>query len=763
MASILNILGLTIAFAVFMAIMTQVFWEIRYNRVLEKGADTYLASVEYYGDYSTNLSRPIGEIMGSSSPLIEEYTPFWPGSRLYKINGVDTDMEVNFVGDNFANMFSMEAVEGDLSRIGEPNTIIIPKSIADKYFKGESALGKSFTLADGVTIDEIVGVYEDFPNNTSFKSVVYKDLGERQIEDQSEWSYHYFYKFRDGVEPNEVIKSIVAELSKDMPQDSEGITEDFIKFTSLDGLYFGDLKVYIFETGNKLLSILLFSVAIIIILIAVINYINFFMALVPIRIRSLNISKVFGAPISALRWNVIFEAIGIVVLSFLLSLPLLQYISTLEISEFTSVSLSLANNIPMVIFTFVLALIVALIAGVFPSFYITKFSPALILKGSFGRSRSGRNFRAVLSAFQFVISMTLIILALFIVIQNKFLKDYDYGFERERIMTVRVPGDVMRNKDVFYNELKKNPNIENIAYSDNTMFNFGMGWGRNINGESVNFSTLPVSWNYPELVGLELVDGRFFIEEDATKPGGTAIFNETAAKQYNLKIGDKFYGHSDEQAEVVGIVKDFNFRSLHNEIDPICIYEFGSNGWRDPNMLNVKFIAGANIKDLRDYVKNSILKFAPNTNVEDIYINLLDENVESMYKREDKLSTVIAVFSIVSIIISLLGLFGIVVFETQYRRKEVAIRKIHGSTINEVLMLFNRQSTKVLAVSALISIPISWYVANTWLMSFAYRIPLHWWVFVCAVALVAVIVIALVTAQTFRAANENPVESLRSE
>ncbi len=544
-----------------------------------------------------------------------------------------------------------------------------------------------------------------------------------------------------------------------MPDDSEGLEKDFFRFESIDEFYFSDIPTY-FEKGNKPLSIILFSVAMIIILIALINYINFFMALVPIRIRSVNISKVFGASLLSLKANIMFEAIGIVLLSFLLSLPLVQYISTLEIGEFTSVSLAILDNIPMVIFTFLLAIGVALITGLFPAYYINKFSPALILKGSFGRSKSGRKFRAILSTFQFVISMSLTIIALFVLVQNKYLKSYDYGFERENMLTTRLNGEVMQSKDVFSSELRRNTDIIDIAYSDNSIFNFGMGWGRDINGEEVNFSCLPTSWNFPEFLGLELVDGRFFIEEDKTKPGGTAIFNETAAKLYKLKVGDKFYGHANDLAEVVGIVKDFNFRSLHQEIKPVCLYEFGSAGWRDPSMLNIKYRQGADLGKVREFIVNTILDISPNTNPENIEITHLNQDLDAIYKKEDKLSQVISVFSIVSILISLLGLFGIIVFETQYRRKEVAIRKVHGSSIQEILLLFNSQIVRVLCISAIISIPISWFIVKGWLSSFAYKVPLYWWVFASAIAIVSIIVISVVTAQTFKSAKDNPVGGL---
>jgi putative ABC transport system permease protein len=404
------------------------------------------------------------------------------------------------------------------------------------------------------------------------------------------------------------------------------------------------------------------------------------------------------------------------------------------------------------------------LVGLFPAFYITKFNPALVLKGSFGRSKKGQRLRSILLIIQFTISIVLIIGAGFVYLQSRFMQKYDYGFNRDRLITVSVGGKIASQPQAFLSELKKNPAMEGVAYGDHSILSIAMGWGRNHNGEHINHLCLPVSWNYPEFMGLKLLEGRFFIEEDASKPGGTFIFNETAAKKYNIKVGEFMGGHSDsELAEVVGIVKDFNFASLKNGIEPLALYEFGSNGWRIPSVAHIRLSPDADFKQSADFIASCMKEVNPDINLEKIKIYPFDTEIENLYTKEQNLTKIISLFSLVAILISLMGVFGIVVFENQHRRKEIALRKIHGSTTALILSMFNRKFIHILSMSFVIAAPIAWFCVTKWLSAFAYRTPIYWWVFAGGFLVVAFITLLTVTLQTFHVANENPIHSIKAE
>jgi putative ABC transport system permease protein len=344
------------------------------------------------------------------------------------------------------------------------------------------------------------------------------------------------------------------------------------------------------------------------------------------------------------------------------------------------------------------------------------------------------------------------------------MQKLNYGFNRDRLLTVSVGGKIAAQPQAFLSELRKNPAIEGIAYGDNSIISIGMGWGREHNGERVNYKCLPVSWNYPEFMGLELIEGRFFIEEDASKVGGTYIFNEAAIQTFNIKVGDFMGGHSDkEYAEVVGIVKDFNFTSLQNEITPLAIYEFGCEGWRIPSKAHIRLSPSADFKETTDFIAACMKEINPDINLDKIKIYPFDTEIENLYTKELKLTKIISLFSLVAIIISLMGVFGIVVFENQHRRKEIALRKIHGSTASLILGMFNRKFIVILLISFVIAAPAAYFGVAIWLSGFAFKTPVYWWVFAGGFLVVAFITLFTVTLQTFHTANENPVRAIKTE
>jgi putative ABC transport system permease protein len=774
-ASILNILGLTVALTVFMIIMTQTYWELTYNKNIKQHERIYRLTLNSDEVFSKIfLNRPLGEAIGTSSPDIETYTAFepWTGEEKLEIKTLDNQGNIKegkapclLVSSSITELLSLECLSGDFKRFKEPKTIIIAQSVANILFPDGEPVGNSIIIPDYQDTLQVVAVYRDFPTNCTFKNGIFLNIGDHSIDNMTRWNCFYFYKLSSPSAKEKVekqadlaLKELYKDDEEDMPEE-----ENLVSLEPFSEFYYSELQQgYL---GNIALTSLLTCIAIVIILIAVINYINFFMALVPIRIRSVNINKVFGTPTSVLRLNIISEAVGLLLLSFGLALLLMQYLSETSISDFIHNSLKLEDNLFMVSLTGILTVVTGFLVGLFPAFFITKFNPVMVMKGSFGRSKQGQRFRSILVVFQFTISIVLIIAASFVYLQNHYMLKQDYGFNRDHLLTVQAGSKIASQSQTFLSELKRNPAIEGIAYSYNYgMLGIGNMWARDYEGESIKFYCAFVAWDYPQFMGFKLKEGRFFNEEDASRIGGSYIFNETAAKKFGVKVGDFLFGHTEEgDAKIVGIVKDFNFHSLQEEIKPIALYEFGKEDWAIPSLANIRLSPGADFKQTADYVAACMKELNPEIEVDKISITTFDESIESLYSKEQNLTKIISLFSFVAIIISLMGVFGIVVFENQHRRKEIALRKVHGATAKLILGMFNRKFIIILLISFVIAAPIAYFAVVKWLSGFAYRTPLHWWVFAGGFLVVAFITLLTVTLQTFHTASENPIRAIKSD
>jgi putative ABC transport system permease protein len=770
-ASILNILGLTVAFTVFIVIMTQTYWELTYNKNIKQHERIFRLTLSSDKAFANvNMPRLLGETIGKSSPAIESYGMFtmWSNNNQVKtleLQGQikETNTYFSIVSSGITDVLSLELLSGDFKRFEEPKTAIISKTVSDILFPDTEPVGNIIICPDRKDTLLVVAVCKNLPENCTFKNGVFSNIGEEYIDNAGEWSFYYFYKLNSSdakveieKQSNKIAVETFRSTGAEVDEDEYGV---FLE--PFSDLYYSKYD----SAGNKAMSRLLVAIALIIILIAIINYINFFIALVPVRIRSININKVFGTPTVALRLNIIGEAVGILLLSFGLAVLLVDYLSGTSINEMIDASLKFKENLFIESLTAILVVGIGIFAGLFPAFYITKFNPALVLKGSFGRSKQGQRLRSVLVIFQFTISIILIIGASFIHLQSRYMQKYDYGFNRERLVTVWLDGKIASQPQAFVSELRKNPNIEDIAFAENPVLGIGMTWGMGYKEDGIKFYCLPVSWNYMEFMDFELKEGRFFKENDDLKPYGTIIFNEAAAKKYEIKVGDFLNAESEEDGgiEIVGIVKDFNFHSLRSEIEPLALYKAGTERSRTPYMAYIRLKPDTDFKQTSAEIASAMQAVSPSIEIDKIKVRPFDVVIGRLYNKEVRLTQIISLFSLVAIIISLMGVFGIVVFENQHRRKEIALRKVHGSTATLILGMFNRKFIYILLVSFVIAAPIAYFSVVKWLSGFAYRTPVYWWVFALGFLVVAFITLLTVTLQTFHTASENPVKAMKSE
>ena len=289
-----------------------------------------------------------------------------------------------------------------------------------------------------------------------------------------------------------------------------------------------------------------------------------------------------------------------------------------------------------------------------------------------------------------------------------------------------------------------------------------MGWGRMFKDEQINLDSYPVSWNFLRFMGIEVIEGRDFTKSDEQCEQGVFIFNKTAKDMYGFTLEDKLSGHRGE-TDIVGFCEDFQFKPLQYEINPFAFYIFGKKPWWDLNHMYIRTEPGAPFQQVNEVVKETILKFNPSANVSGFTLNFFNDELGEQYRKEQQLTTMVTLFTLLAIIISLMGVFGLVIFETQYRRKEIGVRRVHGSSILDILVMFNKKFAKLLVVSFVVASFISLRIIDYYYCTFAYSAPITIWVFLLALLLVAVIVFAVVTIGSWRAATENPVNSLKTE
>ena len=349
---------------------------------------------------------------------------------------------------------------------------------------------------------------------------------------------------------------------------------------------------------------------------------------------------------------------------------------------------------------------------------------------------------------------------------------YEMGFDEEQLYTIEVPYSLVggggeldyTQRDAFTDELKKNPNILDVAYGDDRLVAMShMGWSRKYKDQWINFSAYPVSWNFLQMMGIGIEEGRDFMPSDEQSENGVLIFNREAADRFGIEVGTEIQAHlsdGDGLTPIVGIAENFNHQPLRYEIEPFAFIVFGQYGWRQPNQVYLRVSAGTDFMEIRKYIKDILEKFVPYMEPQEL--KFFDDELAIQYQTEDKLSTLVTMFSFLSIMISIIGVFGLVLFETQYKRREIGIRRIHGASAMGILKMFNKKYLYIVAICSAVAIPISYYIIDRWMQQFVYRTEMSVWVYVVAVLIITIITIATVSIRSWKAANENPSDSINN-
>lgn len=794
-SSLLNVIGLTLAFTAFYVIMTQVWWELGYNRSLHEADRIYLVENEDWyepGKWSSWLNRPVPERVIASTAGVEVGGCMWGG---FGSGTCWTSNEPSFgynkfsascgsVSLPFLDVFAFRSVEGDVHDLGKPKSVIVSREAAERMRVGVGSLiwvDTDEPQPDGAM--EVVAVFEDFPDNSLLgECEVVKNLGETNLYTTSEWSFNYFVKFRPGADPDEFARqwtNVNQEMQREAAEkraaagdaadddDESGIYG--VRLSPVSELYFESDSQAPCRQGSVVTTYTLLGIAVLVIVLAFINFVNSFFALVPVRIRTVNTFKVFGAPASSLRFNFVFEAFGLVLIALLAAWYVSFALQGTEFASYISASLALSQNLEVVGLVAVVAFVMALAASLYPAWYITSFAPALVVKGSFGGTRSGRRLRTLLLGVQFFISIGLIIATSFIRLQHDYMMHYDMGFDKENLLAVRLSERGAVSYDALRQKLLSDPQVKDVTGATSRLVSVGrMGWGREFKGRQVAFQSYVVQPDFLRVMGIPITDGRDFLESDFDKELGTMIFNEAARREFEMQVGDRINGFVSPDEQIVGFCADFNFKPLQYGVSPFCFYLLPKkiqqeNYWHLPHVVYVRMTPGADIAAVTAHIRRCIAEVDPRTEPGDIVVRVFDEELGLEYDNERKLTAIVGLFALLAVVIALMGVFGLVLFETQHRRREIAVRRVMGASRGEILAMFNRRYVMLVAVCFVLAVPVSIWAVRHWLAGFAYAVPLYWWVFALALAGVLAVTALTVTVRSWHAVNENPAESVKSE
>ena len=792
-SSVLNIVGMAVAFAAVYLIAVQVKFDLSYNRVIKNSERIYrLEYPSWSGDgtWDCNWNRQLPDEISATCPEIVTagsidmvFNSQYHDEYSVKRNSTIENFTIKIAGAELEALavFPFEFIEGGID--DEFKTyygMIISETVANRY---NLKVGDRINYGRGAVNQAqrtISGIYRDFPKpSTMAMGEGYILMPEAGPQDASNWNTPYYVLLHEDASPTKVaakMKETLVDYCRKRGLSDEDIAKEIDlvapRLTPIADLYFADDTEAEYYHGSRTTTYTLIAIAVLILVISFINFVNFFFALIPSRIRAVNNYKIFGAPTAKLRLNFLFETVGLILVSLFGAAVIVVLFADTPLKEYISTSVAINENWSLAGAIALGVILLGVVVSLYPAWYITKFSPAFVIKGDFSASKSGRILRYTLVGVQYTISIALIICSFFIYRQHQYMLSRDMGFDKENLLVATIPYEAVNGawsfesdytkRDALMDKLYQNPQIKAIAWGRGEFTNSRMQWTRPIeNGESEVFNVYAVSWNFLDVMGIQIVEGRNFTTTDEQSETGVLIFNQTAAKNLNINTETSILGHIDGRlAPVVGICEDFDFQSAQYNISPYAFLVFGKYAWDLPRIAYIRTVAGADIAKVKEFIVDTVMELEPNIDPEKINVKFYDNELEMVYQREDKLSTLVTLFSFLSIVISIIGVFGLVLFETQYRRREIGIRRVHGASVGEILSLFNRKYLYIVAACSAVAIPVSYYIIDQWMQQYVYRTPMSWWVYALAVGVILLITIVTVSLRSWSAANENPTNSI---
>ena len=772
-ASLLNIAGLALAFAAFYIIMAQVYSAFTYNGSIKDNERVYMISPysEMLGRYNENAPNPVSYETAEALPVVESIASMkWYESPTHVwINGNGNGYEkfkCGVIGCNstLLDVFSFDIVAGNADGFKQMNAAVVSESMANtmgitvgdviKLEEGELAPGTPLT---------VVAIFKDFDENTILGGRhIFRNDNRKDGLVNNNWNYSVFVKFREGAGTDEYIalwqkkyyefnedmyeQYIAATGAKISKEEKEKLCRMEIKLVPMDEFYF-NTQFENYSNGSIGTTITQLAIALVIVIVAFINFVNFFIALVPVRMRTVNICKVFGASSNTLRWNFVLEAVGLVSIALVVAFYIICAVQGGGINEYVNFSLAMGDNVESVLLVCAVAIIMAVAAALYPAFYITGFNASLAVRKGFAQSKAGRILRSGLVTLQFTVSMVLIILALVFSLQYSYMVRYDVGMDRENMLMIKSM-DIAPKHELFLEKLAANPNIKAVTSTNWGLFGSGDYNSRLIDGVSVKMQIHYVRHNAPEVFGIPIIMGDGFVKGT---PG--YLITDYTSEATGLGVGDKWDGE-----EIIGIIPHVNFVGADKAKMNTMLYSQGSSDYR--MYFYVRLNKNVDIEAVCADIRTIAKEIEPNADEPEI--GFVDDAIAKVYGDTKKQTVMISIFALIAVVISLMGVFGIVLFETQHRRSEIAVRKVYGASSGSVVAMFNRRYLLIVAVCFAVAAPVAWVIASDWLQGFVNRIELSLWLPLAVLVVVALLTVLLVTLRSWKAATENPADVVKS-
>jgi len=791
--------GLSVGIACSLLILLYVVDELSYDRCYKDADRIYrvVTKAKMSEDETIHVvttPAPLAEQLRISSTAIEDVTRILPHGLVIKHKGEShKEGRVFYADSSFFRVFEYEMILGNPDKaLVEPNSLVLTESTAIRYF-GKNIVKESTILGQQIEANgsnwEITGIIKDIPDNSHIRFDFLVSMSTNQYALNQIWinvDFHTYIKIKDNIDlvvVNENLHMIVKDfvrpmviqylsLSPELFEDEETAREMFhFPLQPLTSIHLhSNLKGELGVVGDINNLYIFSAIAVFILLLACINFMNLATARSAKRSMEVGIRKTMGSSSGLLVRQFLLESIILTVIAMLIGLGLAE---AFRIPFNTISGKTLSLNIfdhPWIAMAIIgITVVVSLMAGLYPAFYLTAFKPVEVLKGNL-RKGGGSKFRNGLVIFQFIISISLIICTTMVYKQMNYIHQYKLGFNKENVIVLPNGWDLENNEQVLKRELLKQSNVQNVSISS--------GIPSNIPGSSLlkaegdletdhSVFILYADYEYIPTMGMKIIHGRNFSRDIHSDDSITVLVNQTAAKQFGWiadecreAIGKRIESINPQTGqriphEIIGVIQDFNFESLRKSIGPIVVYP--TNG--EYQYLSVKVEPG-DLQQRIDMIKSTVKDVVPNAPFE---YRFLDSEFENLFESEKRLGKVIGIFSSLAILIACLGLLGLAAFTAEKRTKELGIRKVMGASIQDLIFLLNKDFTKLVIFSFIISVPLAWFFIDRWLNSFNYKTSVGVWPFIIAGLIAVLITWLTVSYQSITAALTNPTKSLRSE
>jgi putative ABC transport system permease protein len=784
--SLINIAGLAIGLTCAILILLYVQFELSYDR-FHDNADRVYRITWMSGNPQTRTPHPMALAMAQDFPEVTEATtlsPIWgPGLTRPKLSVRYEDKRFDEPGfysadSTFFKVFSFKLLRGDPeTALKIPGGVVITEEIAEKYFGDDDPLNKILVLEYGRRFDmTVTGVMENIPRNSHFdfdfliSYVSLKPMDSGSYYTWADFGHYNYVVLADGADPKAVEAKIPDWFQGYVkwPEDSYQSLkrgENRLALQPVTNIHLHSHLRWELEPNSDIAYIYIFSAAaVFILIIACVNFMNLATARSASRAKEVGLRKVVGAQRSALVSQFLGESLLMTAAAMLMSVAFVELLLP-AFNNLTDLQLELnvLENFPMLLALIAITVVVGVLAGSYPAFYLSAFQPIQVIAGKVHRGIKGAAFRKILVVTQFSISIALIAAAAIVSSQLDYLRNKKLGFEPEQVLVIPIKDPSLRSQYEFIKaELLRNPNVLHASAVSNvpgSRFNQNsIRWAEM--EDDVDVSQARVDFDFLPTLGIKLKDGRNFSKEFATDVNQAFILNETAARQFNWDSAiDKeitwFDDDNTRVGKVIGVVEDFHYQSLHRGIDPLILHVL-PEGF---NSMLVK-LSTNDLTATLDFVQQKWSTFDPGHTFE---FTFLSEDFNQLYRSEEKMQSIVGYFTSLAIFIACLGLLGLASYSAERRTKEIGVRKVLGASVWGIVRLLSKEFLILVVLANVIAWPLAYWLMNDWLQDFAYRVNVGVGTFVLAGLAAAVIALLTVSTQAIRAALTNPVEALKYE